>query len=296
MLRPAQVRPLWAGRGRPRTPSLPTETLNITYSGTLKLDVHAPPHVSPLTVVIVHGGGWTSAAPAGGGRTLDLYRNLARHLVQHGLCVVNADYTVIPVSSGNVDTTYRETMLTDLLAVMSWARANAGAYNGSTSRIALLGESAGGQLVLMAAIRGVAGTTRPDAVVSWSGPTRLDQYPASGGYVAMNTLIQNLLGIATDPAGAGAATAKLYSPYEQWTSDVAVPVRCVEADTDFLTTAATTFTIRPTDHTDMATRITSLGGTAASSTVTTAAGAHADFTGYSELEATVTWLHSVLGA
>jgi acetyl esterase/lipase len=260
-----------------------TLTKGITYSGSLTLEAWAPPTVSPITILHVHGGGWTSSTSCAGFGELytgSATRNIVYHLVQHGFCVLNIEYSLLAGCTGNTaDTTSRQTMITDVLAAMTWARANAATYNGSMTRIAVWGESSGGQLALMAAIQGAAGTTRPDAAVSWSGLTRLDL--ADGA--APDGIVANYVGVADASQGAGATAAQGVSPYDQWVAGIATPVRLAMYGTDL---------VRQADGTDMRDKITSVGGTVAYNEV--AGVCHADFSGTAEMESAVAWLRARL--
>jgi acetyl esterase/lipase len=260
-----------------------TRTGGITYSGSLALEAYAPPTVSPITIIHVHGGGWTSSTSCTGfGELYDgrATRNIVYHLVQHGFCVLNIEYSLLAGCTGNTsDTTSRQTMITDVMSAVSWARSNAATYNGSTTKVAVWGESSGGQLALMAAIQGTAGTTRPEAVVSWSGLTRLDVADGAdnGGVVA------NYLGVVDGTQGAGQTAAQLVSPYNQWVTGIGTKVRLAMYATD---------AIRQADGTDMRDKITSVGGTVTYAEVTGVC--HADFSGTAEMENAVAWVRARL--
>lgn len=251
-------------------------TYDVVYGNSQVLDIYAAPQPGAITLVHVHGGAWCTP---GGVKSSEALRAYPRPFAANGFCVIDIEYRTVPVCSGNTDVNYRDYMITDILAAMTWARANAATYNGSTSRIALWGESASSQLVLMATINGAAGSTRPDAVLAYSSFTRLDQWGDS-------TAIKNYLGISDDPSGAGAATARTYSPYEQWVTGIATKVRMCNYNPESLPG------FRAADMTDMATKITSVGGTVVTSTINQES--HSFFAGTSEFPASISWLRGAI--
>jgi acetyl esterase/lipase len=142
-----------------------TET-GIVYSGSLAVDVWKPNQSGRPVICIVHGGAWVGGDKAESTTVANCVR-----FADLGFCVFSANYTLNPADP--------QTPITEVQALVTWLRANAGTYNGLTDHVALLGRSAGGHLSLMAAITGVTGGTRPDAVIGWSpicdGPTLEDQ-------------------------------------------------------------------------------------------------------------------------
>lgn len=259
-------------------PSLvfPTQTIDVVYTGSLKMDAYAPPRLSHTTILHIHGGGWTSDTSTGLGQTkaTPANRNIVYSLVQHGFCVFDMDYTLVPTLTGNLNTSYRDTMLSNIASAMTYIRANAGIFNGDPLHICMVGESAGGHLALMAAINGTNGTTRPESVWAGSAFTRLDQY-------GNDATIKNLLGIAADPSVAGAATAQGYSPYNAVPVNFPTPCRLTTFSTDLAG-------VRVADTTDFVTKVNSTGGNAIAVSVT--GSSHALFTGYQEFEDAIAWI------
>ena len=135
----------------------------------LKLDLHVPSGTvkAPL-IVYVHGGAWR----AGDKEDMPLGA-----LVQKGFAVASVDYRL----SGDAPF---PTMIHDIKAAIRFLRAHGKEHGLSdTSRIAIVGSSAGGHLV---ALLGVAGDKKEwdkgenleqssgvQAVVDWFGPTNL---------------------------------------------------------------------------------------------------------------------------
>jgi acetyl esterase len=95
---------------------------------------------SPLPVVVwLHGGGFVIGS-------LESYDAICRVLANHsGAIVVSVDYRLAPEHPfpAAVD---------DAFAALKWAAANASSYGGDAARIAVAGDSAGGNLAAVCAI------------------------------------------------------------------------------------------------------------------------------------------------
>ncbi len=102
---------------------------------------------APAPILIyVHGGGWVNGDRLGGGENL-------RWFARRGWLAISIDY---PLSS-------RERHLWDATieqvgCALVWVKANAHRFGGDPARISLIGDSAGGNLVLNAGYRSNAGT------------------------------------------------------------------------------------------------------------------------------------------
>ncbi|MCF0050518.1 alpha/beta hydrolase [Dyadobacter sp. LJ53] len=83
-------------------------------------------------ILMVHGGGWRS-----GDRSHNT--TLAQRLAEKGFITITADYSL------STEDLFPASVY-DLKAVVRWIRAHAGDFNIDTSRIAILGFSAGGEL------------------------------------------------------------------------------------------------------------------------------------------------------
>ena len=159
----------------------------------LLLDVTRPAGTTPYPAVIyVHGGGWST-----GGRqsTTDAAldpSNPTGFLASKGLVVFSIDYRMPCDAATNPSGVQDPQHLCsptqfvypvpsrDVQTAINWVKANGAAapYYANTSHIALIGPSAGGQLVTLAASRKFStGDVRPDYVVALSGPS-------SSSYVA----------------------------------------------------------------------------------------------------------------
>jgi acetyl esterase/lipase len=123
---------------------------NVTYctlgSRQLQLDVFGPVarrRQGYPAVLFVHGGGWRS-----GNRSQHV--PMAQQLAARGYVTVTAEYRL------STEALYPAAVL-DLKAAIRWLRANARAYQIDTTRIAIWGFSAGGQLAAL------VGTTNDDS-------------------------------------------------------------------------------------------------------------------------------------
>jgi len=120
---------------------------NIVYTAYgyrhLSLDLFAPLNQGdgPFPgVLIIHGGGWAS-----GNRKMET--PMAHYLAAHGFAVATVEYRLSPEAKYPAG-------VHDLKAAIRWMRAHAGEYNIDSSRIAVMGGSAGGTL---AALLGTTG-------------------------------------------------------------------------------------------------------------------------------------------
>jgi len=101
----------------------------------LRLDIYRPEGetTAPLPVVLlIHGGGW-----AGGDKQVHNYIGLP--LAEAGYLAISANYRLAPKHPWPA-------AVDDCRVALEWVRAHAARYGGDPSRIALMGESAGGHL------------------------------------------------------------------------------------------------------------------------------------------------------
>lgn len=117
----------------------------------LRLLVYQPegtPRAPAPVLIYVHGGGWVEGDRFAGGENM-------RWFARQGWLAIAIDY---PLSSA---TRHLWDRTTDQVGcALAWAGANAARFGGDPRRIAMLGDSAGGNLVLNAAYRGNAGRLR----------------------------------------------------------------------------------------------------------------------------------------
>ena len=169
-LRPYRWRPYY--RRRPQGP-LHLDVIYGTGSDTgrpLGADLLQPPPGVPhsgVAMIFVHGGGWWY-----GRKNIRKFPYFQR-LVAQGHVVMDIDYTLAPRSSilG---------MVKDVKQAILWLKQESGAFGLNPERIVLTGQSAGGQLTLLAAYTpnqptfqpsGMTGDTSVRGVISYYGPT-----------------------------------------------------------------------------------------------------------------------------
>jgi cation diffusion facilitator CzcD-associated flavoprotein CzcO/acetyl esterase/lipase len=130
------MRMMVSGQGMMQVPGPDVPTIDLAEP---RVRVYSPPSETPLPVVIAyHGGGFV----AGNADSIDpLCRNLA---VNVGAVVVNVDYRLAPEHPfpAAVD---------DAVAVLRWVREYIADHGGDPQRIAVLGDSAGGNLATVVA-------------------------------------------------------------------------------------------------------------------------------------------------
>lgn len=151
--------------GAPATTGGPRQLRNIEYSrpggNSLLLDASLPGETAPApAVIIVHGGGWVR-----GGRRIDV-QPLFEPLTQAGFAWFSIDYRLAS------DITQFGVAVEDVSQAVRFVRSHAAEYNIDPARIGLVGESAGGQLAAMAALR-ANGDDSVKAFVGIYTPTNL---------------------------------------------------------------------------------------------------------------------------
>ena len=127
----------------------------------LRLDASIPDGSGPFpAVIIVHGGGWVR-----GDKRIDV-TPLFKPLSDAGIAWFSINYRLAgdPLLFGLA--------VNDVEAAIRFVKENAGEYRIDPDRLALIGESAGGQLAGMAALNNAPGTS-VKAVVAMYAPTDL---------------------------------------------------------------------------------------------------------------------------
>jgi acetyl esterase/lipase len=123
----------------------------------LRLDANVPSGPGPHPVIIlVHGGGWA------GGDKKDM-RLLADPLTESNYVTFSINYRLAPTNRWPA-------CFDDVQTAIRWVKAHAAEYKGDPKHIALIGYSAGGQLVCLAAVLAKE-DTRVQAVVGCAAPT-----------------------------------------------------------------------------------------------------------------------------
>lgn len=134
---------------------------NIEYARpgiSLKLDAWVPEGKGPFPVaIVVHGGSWIA-----GDKRIAWVEPLFAPLQQAKFTIFTINYRLTPQSP-------YPAMMQDVAAAVRWVKENAKAYKADKSRIALIGESAGGHMVAYHATR-IKDSSQVDAVVDFYGP------------------------------------------------------------------------------------------------------------------------------
>jgi acetyl esterase/lipase len=134
--------------------------ITINYSSfegqPLPLDIYKPIGVQSNALapvfVYIHGGGW-------GGQTLKQREADYSWFATRGYLVISLEYTL------STDKRHTWNVATpELGCALAWVGANAARYGGDASRLALWGESAGGNLVLNLSYMANQGTLKPSCV------------------------------------------------------------------------------------------------------------------------------------
>jgi acetyl esterase len=115
-------------------------------------DVIEPRGAGPHPVLVyLHGGGWVSGSPA-------THRKLASRFAEAGYLVFNVDYRLAPEHPF-------PTPFEDCVAAVRFAAREAGRWNGDGTRLAVGGDSAGGNLSAAVAAALVDDPARPRAAL-----------------------------------------------------------------------------------------------------------------------------------
>jgi acetyl esterase/lipase len=144
-------------------PAFSANRLNIQYGEAggekLFLDAHVPAGDGKFPVVLlVHGGGWSA-----GDKETDIVPVFAQSATNFTWFTIN--YRLAPTNRWPA-------CYDDLLTAIRWVKNHAAEFKGDPNRIALLGYSAGGHLVTLAATL-AKNDTRVQAVIGFAPPTDL---------------------------------------------------------------------------------------------------------------------------
>lgn len=127
----------------------------------LRLDAWVPEGAGPFpAVILVHGGGWNAGDKSGGpskGYIVPMHEPLARA----GFAWFSINYRLAPKHP-------YPACIEDVETAIRWVKAHATEFHVDPARIALSGESAGGHLVALAAVR-MTDATRLAAVIPFYG-------------------------------------------------------------------------------------------------------------------------------
>ena len=168
-------------------------------SDRLLLDACLPAGKGPFpAALLVHGGGWTSGDKTRAALTL------VRRLTEAGIAWISVDYRLAPQHRYPAP-------VEDVEAAIRWTKKNASRFEVDAARLALVGESAGGHLVAMAAVR-MKEDTRVAAVVPLFAPLDLEADTERRGGLSAST--RALFG-RTEADEATRATLRDASPIRQ---------------------------------------------------------------------------------
>ena len=111
---------------------------NVAVSDGVTADVVVPQGTGPFPVLVyLHGGGWICGSPA-------THRKVGHRFAEAGYLVFNVDYRLAPEHPF-------PTPFEDCIGAIRWAAREAARYGGDASRIAVGGDSAGGNLAAASA-------------------------------------------------------------------------------------------------------------------------------------------------
>jgi acetyl esterase/lipase len=139
----------------------------------LLLDVYLPENLAnqlyPM-VVFIHGGGWSAGSK-------EDFADLAAGLAKQGYVTFSINYRLVKNGQNRFPAGYD-----DVQRAIRWVRAHAADYHGDPNRVAVLGGSAGGQLVALLGTTETRDNTdpslaafssRPQCVIDLFGPADL---------------------------------------------------------------------------------------------------------------------------
>jgi acetyl esterase len=110
---------------------------NVEIRPGVRADVAVPKGSGPHPVVVyLHGGGWVAGSPK-------THRKLGMQFAEAGFLTINVDYRLAPEHPFPAG-------LDDCVAAIKWAGENARRWNGDGARLAVGGDSAGGNLTAAA--------------------------------------------------------------------------------------------------------------------------------------------------
>ena len=119
------------------------------------------------SVLVIAGGAWKKSDK-------DDWSSAGRSLARQGFVVFVPDVRLACKDQERPRCGYgHPAPVKDLRAAIRWVHENAADYNARAGKIGALGASSGGHLAQYLGTTGTEGETKLDAVVSWSGPSKL---------------------------------------------------------------------------------------------------------------------------
>ena len=128
---------------------MPTSKRTLAYASPdgepLQADVYLPASATAAPVVIcMHGGAWKAGSR-------DSYRHLGPFLADAGYVVMSIDYRLVKGAKNRYPAA-----VDDVRAAVAYVREHAGELNADVTRIALMGDSAGGHLASLVGLQDAA--------------------------------------------------------------------------------------------------------------------------------------------
>jgi len=166
----------------------------------LKLDIAIPAGTGPFPAVIyVHGGGWTRGDKSLGGVPLFApleKAGIARFSINYRLAPAHK----YPASSDDLDTAIR------------WVKTHAADYNIDPARLALIGDSAGGHLVALAAMRAAAATAAATNAPTLANATSTTSAPPVASTASDDTPARQRPIVSSEATGSTNPKSKIENP------------------------------------------------------------------------------------
>lgn len=190
LLRPAPLvfADLFRGIGAPKSPVTISRAIpfSIVDGDTLTVDVYQPNAQGTHPVLVqIYGGAWQRGQPGD-------YAEFAEHIAALGYVVFAIDYRHAPRAQFPAQ-------VSDVRTALSWIGEHAEGFRADTSRMALMGRSAGAHLAMMAAYATDAPRIR--GVIDYYGPVDLTEgyrHPPSPDPLAVRGIEEAFLGGTPD--------------------------------------------------------------------------------------------------
>lgn len=157
-------------------------------AGPLRALLYRPDGAMPRGAILhVHGGGWVAGTP-------DMFASFCKGVAdEHRLAVLSVDYRLVPEARGDA-------ALDDAFTALLWLRAEAGRLGFDLGKIALLGDSAGGNIAAGVALRARdEGLTLKAQLLVYpalddrtAGPDAVHDNPYAGEFVITRTYLRQL--------------------------------------------------------------------------------------------------------
>lgn len=179
---------------------------------TLTLDISAPAGEGPFPcLMIIHGGGWFM-------HTNMVMEGMSRYITNRGYVVFNINYRMAPK-------TKLVEIVGDCIGALIWIKEHAAEYGGDPARLAVTGDSAGGQLTALL----VTSADDPAFTPSYPGKPGADRsitcaiptygiYDFTDNYQARSPFYKKVIGVGYDQ---DPALYKLLSPIYHVRPDLA---------------------------------------------------------------------------